>query len=598
MNTSERPAAIGFRPFLVMALVWLALAYLAGRQIASLPFGFVVVSVLIFAVPVALSGAYSSAVNQTRVVSYYKTSGRAYKLLSGRVIRSILWVIWALTTSFFMLLQFSTYSSLEWVALLLVVPVYWLAHQYSHRFLSVELKKRYVITDFSIVWARLWCPAIMVVIYAGLILAFSSVQNYASLSEALAAKRSGIPEIAGSAVAQVALRLMSFADGIKAYLAGDLKQFGEYLPLLLKVIGGYVVFFNACATFACFVIPSREYRRVFGPVSDDDPPAPLPKNRVALASALITFVALFVYVPLFAQLEKWTGDHPNVIEAIKKVERQAERIDGELYNPGTIEKLEVAKAVALGKLNVSRTKLEGQIDRAFDQMENNVDRYLDWYYSLMAEYVRLAKLMTGEIEGYMERKLYEQLQQGEAFKVVSDAIATALASHKNVMAEYHQTVKAIMDASRMVLPTGAEAKVVKDMSLNDILSLPTHLDVVAFEGRAAGGAVAAGVSAAIAAKVASKGVFKAAAKALSKMAVSKATAVLGGAAVGAAIGSVLPGVGTVVIGALGGVIGGLAIDGALLSLEEAISRAEFKKEILAAIREARVAFKARLFGAQ
>lgn len=580
-----------------MSLVWLALAYLAGQQIASLPFGFVVISVLIFAVPVALSGAYSSAVNQTRVVSYYKTSGRAYKLLSGRVIRSFLWVIWALTTSFFMLLQFSTYSSLEWVALVLVVPVYWLAHQYSHRFLSVELKKRYVITDFSIVWARLWCPAIMVVVYAGLILAFSSVQNYASLSEALAAKRSGIPEIAGSAVAQVALRLMSFADGIKAYLAGDLKQFGEYLPLLLKVIGGYVVFFNACATFACFVIPSREYRRIFGPVSDDDTPAPLPKNRVALASALITFVAIFVYVPLFAQLEKWTGDHPNVIGTIKKVERQAERIDGELYNPGTIEKLEVAKAGALEKLNVSRAKLDGQIDRAFDQMENNVDRYLDWYYSLMAEYVRLAKLMTGEIEGYMERKLYEQLQQGEAFKVVSDAIAAALASHKNVMAEYHQTVKAIKDASRMVLPTGAEAKVVKDMSLNDILSLPTHLDVVAFEGRAAGGAVATGVSAAIAAKVASKGVFKAAAKALSKMAVSKATAVVGGAALGAAIGSVLPGVGTVAIGALGGLIGGLAVDGALLKLEEVISRDEFKKEILVAIREARVAFKARLFGA-
>ena len=596
MSNSGRPEAISFWPFLVMAHVWLALAYLAGQQITRLPFGFVVVSVLIFAVPVALSGAYSSAVNQTLVLSYYKTSGRVYKALSGRVTRSILWVPLALVTSFFMLLQFSTYSSLEFVALLLVVPFYWLAHQYSHRFLSVELKKSFVITHFSIVWARWLCPVIMVVIFAGLVLAFSNVQKYGSLSEALAAKRSGIPEVAGSAVVQVALRLITFADGIKAYLAGDLKQFGEYLPLLLKVVGGYVVFFNACATFASFVIPLHEYRRVFGPVSDDDPPAPLSKNRVALATALITFFVLFFYVPLFAQLENLTRDYPNVTEAIKKVERQAERIDGVLHNPGTIEKLEVAKAVALGKLNVSRAILEGQIDRAFDQMENNVDRYLDWYYSLMTEYVRLAKLMTGEIEGYMERNLYEQLQQGKTFKVVSDEIATAVASHKNVMAEYHQTVKAIMDASRMVLPAGEEAKVVKDMSLNDIVSLPAHLDIVAFERRAAGGAVAAGVSAAITAKVASKGVFKAAAKALSKMAVSKATAFLGGSAVGAAIGSFLPGVGTVVIGALGGVIGGLAIDGALLSLEEAISRAEFKKEILAAIRETKVAFKARLFG--
>ena len=595
--TNSDPPVIGFRLFLVMALVWLALAYIASQQIASLSFGFVVISVLIFAVPVALSGAYSSAVNQTRVVSYYKTSGRAYKLLSGRVIRSILWVIWALTTSFFMLLQFSTYSDLEWVALLLVVPVYWLAHQNSHRFLSVELKKRYVITDFSIVWARFWCPAIMVVIYTGLILAFSSVESYASLSEALAAKRSGIPDIAGSAVVQVALRLMNFADGIKAYLAGGLKHIPEYFPLLFKVIGGYVVFFNACATFACFVIPSREYRRVFGPVSDDDTPAPLPKNRVALASALITFVAIFVYVPLFAQLEKWTVDHPSVIEAIKKVEREAERIDGELYAPGTIEKLEVAKAVALGKLNVSRAKLEGKIDRAFDQMENNVDRYLDWYYSLMAEYERLASLMIGELEGYMARKLYEQLQQGQPFKDVSDEIAATLASHKNVTAEYQQTAKAILDASRMALPPGDEAKVVKDMSLNDILSLPTHPDVVALPSRATGGALAAGVVTSITAKVAGKGTFKAAAKALSKMAFSKASAVLGGTAVGAAIGSVLPGVGTVAIGAIGGLIGGLAVDGALLKLEEVISRDEFKKEIVLSIREARRAFKSRLLRA-
>lgn len=57
--------------------------------------------------------------------------------------------------------------------------------------------------------------------------------------------------------------------------------------------------------------------------ADGDPPAPLPKNRIALASALITFIALFVYVPLFAHLEKWTGDHPNVIETIKKVELQS-----------------------------------------------------------------------------------------------------------------------------------------------------------------------------------------------------------------------------------------------------------------------------------
>jgi len=588
---------INFRSFFFMSIVWLVLAYLTGQQIARLPFGFVVVSVLIFSIPIALSGAYSSAVYQTRTLSYYKSSGTVFRLLSGRALRSILWVLWALVTSFFMLVQFATFSDIAWVTLLLLIWVYWFAYRYSHRFLSIELKKRYVITDFSIVFVRWWCPAIMVVIYAGFILFFPSVQNYTSLSEAFAAKRSGMPEIAGSAVVQVTLQLMTFADGLKAYLAADLKQFGEYLPLLLKLVGGYVVFFNACATFACFVIPSREYRRVFGPISEHDPPAALPKNQVALASALIALIAVFVYVPLFAQLEKWLEVDSNVVKAIKAGERLAERIDGELYNPGTIDKLDVAKADALGKLNLSRAKLEGQIDRAFDRMENNVDHYLDWYYSLMAEYLRLAKLMTGEIEGYMENKLYEQLQQGETFKVVSDAIAVAIAQNSSSMEEYRQAAMGIKNGNRMMLPAGVEAKVVKEVSLRDSFSLPTHLDALAFESRAASGAVAAGVSASIAAKVTSKGVFSAAAKVLSKMAASKAVAVFGGAAVGGAIGSVIPGVGTVTVGALGGLFAGLVIDGTLLSLEEAISRAEFKNEILIAIQESKGVFKDRLFGA-
>lgn len=287
-------------------------------------------------------------------------------------------------------------------------------------------------------------------------------------------------------------------------------------------------------------------------------------------------MALFVYVPFFAVLEKWTGDHPNVIATIKKMERVAERIDGEFYNPGTIGQIEVAKAIALGQLNVSRATLSGQIDRAFDKMEGNVDPYLDWYYSLSAEYVRLAKLMTGTIEGYMEAKLSEYLQQGEAFQKVSDAIATALASHQNVMAEYQRATKAIMDANRQLFPPGVEVRVTKDTSSDNILSLPAHLDVVAFERRVAGTGIAAGISAAIAAKVASKGVFQAAAKALSKMVASKAAAILGGTAIGAAIGSVVPGVGTVAVGALGAVLGGIAIDGALLKLEEVISRQDFK----------------------
>ena len=110
-TTIDSPTA-GYRLFAAMSIVWLGAAYLAGQYVAVLPFGFVVVSVFVFAVPIAISGAYSSAINQTRMMSYYKTSGWFFKIFSGRLIRSVLWMIWALVSSFVMLLQFSTYSGL------------------------------------------------------------------------------------------------------------------------------------------------------------------------------------------------------------------------------------------------------------------------------------------------------------------------------------------------------------------------------------------------------------------------------------------------------------------------------------------------------
>jgi hypothetical protein len=93
------------------------------------------------------------------------------------------------------------------------------------------------------------------------------------------------------------------------------------------------------------------------------------------------------------------------------------------------------------------------------------------------------------------------------------------------------------------------------------------------------------------AKIVSKGIFKAAGKALSKVAISKVAGTAGGAAIGAAIGSVVPGAGTIVGGVIGGALAGVFVDKVLLELEEAISREDFRMEILNSIRESRDEFK-------
>ena len=579
-----------------MAIVWLAAAYLAGQYVAVLPFGFVVISVFIFAVPIAISGAYSSAVNQTRMMLYYKTSGWFYKIFSGRLIRSILWVIWALTSSFAILLQFSAYSGLEWVTLGLGIPVFWYIHKLCNKVFSSELKKRYFISSFAITWARQLSPLLLVVLYAVLVSLFAKGPSYTSLTEAVAASRVNTPEIAGSSVVQVALFFTSWVDGTKAYLGSNLKQFGESVPLLLNILGSYIVFFNASATFACFAIPLREHRRIYGPISDEELPPPLTRSRVAVAAAVVTVVTLFIYVPLFAELESGARSNPGLIASLKNAQLKVEKIDDAFYKPGTMKAIELAKATALGKVNVSRAILDGQIDRAFDQMEFNVDGYLDWYYSLSGEYTRLAKLMTGEIEKYMEEKLVEKLKQEGALKPVVAGLEVAITNYKKANAEYQQDVKEIMAKNRLQVPEFG-AKKIPGIALDRILILSTHFDVVSMRSRVVGGAAAAGIGTAIAAKIVSKGIFKAAGKALSKVAISKAAGTAGGMAIGATIGSVVPVAGTVIGGIIGGAIAGVIVDKALLKLEEAISRDDFKREILGSIRESRDKFKSELFGA-
>ncbi|MCG3165534.1 MAG: hypothetical protein POELPBGB_01302 [Bacteroidia bacterium] len=588
----------GRRRYGILSVTWLFLALIASHLFVTQPLGFAVLSVFVFAVPVALSGGYSSAVNQIRALSYYKEGGRAHRFLSQRWLRTLIWVMTALATTFLMLLQFATYTAIEWVALAIAIPLYWVCHTKFYRFLASELKKPFVTTSLTITWARWLCPLFMLCIYGFLVWILGGIATYDSLSAALVAKRAGLPDQAGSQIVQIALRISTFADGFKSYAIGHFSSFGRHLPLVITALGTYLVLFNACTTLSCFSIPSHEMRRVIGPLSDEDVPPPIPRIRAFITSAVVTFVALFIYIPIIAGIEAWVKGHPAVLETIGALEKQVEKIDGAIYSPGTIAKIELAKAVALGKMNVSRATMEGQVDRAFDRMEHNVDGYLDWYYSLTAEYMRLGKLLTGEIESYMEQKLSEHLQNGDASKMLTDGLSTAASTYKAVMDEYRLSVEEILKANRL----GDEIKetvTVRVTSMKEIYSVPVHLDSVTLTARASGGAVGAsigaGIGAAVTAKVVSKGMFKAAAKAVAKIAASKVAGTGGGAVIGAAIGSVVPGAGTVVGGVVGGVIGGVLIDATLLKLEESINREEFKREIVTAIREAKAEFKAKLF---
>lgn len=596
--------------FTFLALLWAALIFVIAREFAAHNIWVVVLGVWTFSIPLMLNGLYAGTVRQIRRVALFAHRGWFYHLISGRVLKILFWFCWAVGSSFFMLIQFHTYSELEWAAFFLVIPVFWLVFVLCRALIARELKP-YLVTGLALTWARRICPLLMLLVNAGLILHLAAPPEYPSIPAAIADHKSATATMTGSALVWEAAQYLAVYDGLKAYALGRIGQVDALPALALFALGGLVVYYNACAMLSCFLIPLTEYRRVFGPLTDDDLPPPVPAVRMAAVAAVFTFVSLFLYLPTFSALENVIRFSPEPRQVREQAEAWAvprlEQIDNLLFRPGTIEQVRQATLEALRQAETSLAHLEGQADRAFDRMEANVDAYLDWYYSLFAEYARIANLLVGELEAYMTEKFEEKLRLGVNMDGLEQALQAALREHDAARRAYQEKVQRIMAENRVDPAPGSRFEVVRQVCLlnhDDLIGLRSRMLASGAGGVAGGvsGVLSAVMVKKIASKVAGKSVFKLAAKSAAKLAAGKAAGSAGGAAAGAAagaaIGSVVPILGTAAGAVIGGIVGGvatgLAVDKTLLALEEAVSRDEFKREILASINEMRQEFKAKL----
>jgi hypothetical protein len=597
----------GLFSYFFKALIWAGLIFLLAKEFAVNDFWIVVLSVFLLSIPIGVSGIYGSTIRQIRRLTIFAEKGWFYRLFFGRSLKIVLWTCWALGTSFFMLVQFHTYAKLEWFVFFLIIPVFWIVFSLFRR-LFVHEFKAYIITHMALTGARLLSPIIMLVIYYVLMRYFGNIPEYASFQQAIYAQKAAVADMTGSALVWEVSQYLAIYDGTKAYVLGRLGGQDTLWALISIGLGGYVIFYNACAMLSCFLIPGVEYRRLFNPLSDDKPQA-IALSRIATIVAVFTFISLFIYLPLFAYIEFWVKQTTKITHARQSTESQfiqkLEQIDNVFFKQGTLEQLQAAKIDSLHKVDISLAQLDGQIDRAFDRMETNVDGFLDWYYSLVGEYARIASMMTGALEDYTAKKLTDYLQQGDAFKEVQAALNHALETHDIAQHDYLHDAQKIMAQNR-IDPAGSPVQVVQSIPLKDILNPPIHQDIISLQHKLGGAAISGILTAVVVkkiiAKLVAKNVLKLAAKALTKVVISKTAGTAGGAGTGAlagaAIGSAVPVLGTAtgaVIGAIiGGIVIGVSVDKMLIELEEAINREEFKSEILSAVQQARVEFKAQL----
>ncbi|MBU0943185.1 MAG: hypothetical protein KJ804_20815 [Proteobacteria bacterium] len=598
--------------FLLQSSLWGITIFFLASHFGRGKFWLAVLSILLLSLPIFVCYLYSATIQQTKRLWGYCREGWYFRLWSGWFLKLVFSIALALCSAFFMLLQFHTYSPLEWTVFFAVIPLFWIIFVALEHFNSTELHPL-LVTNTSLCWARWLCPLSMLLFFHLFQYAVVDIPPYESSLQAVYAQKDTVSDMTGSAFIFEVSQYLAWYNGVKIFALGHLGRQDSLWSLLITGMGSFIVFYNSCLSLSCFLIPRREYRRLFNPISDIEIPLPASPRQIAWSTGIFTFVILFIYVPIMAHLESGILQNPQVVEVRKQIEAglipRLEQIDDQFFKEGTIARIQTAKLKALHKADISLALLQEKIDLAFARMTWGVDDYLDWYYSLTGEYTRISKILTGDLEEYMMVRLETSLLQEDAFRKVEQALNQVFQLKAAGEQEYREAIGEIF-AQNQVRQLPPERTVIRKMSMADALSVPVHKDSINLQNRmlfgamgSAGTGILSGIVVKkICTKIVAKNTIKIAAKALSKIVLSKTTASAGGTtagmAAGAAIGSLLPVVGTATGAVVGGVIGavgaGITIDTMFLSLEEALSRNTFKEEILNSIEEARIEFKSQL----
>lgn len=317
----------------------------------------------------------------------------------------------------------------------------------------------------------------------------------------------------------------------------------------------------------------------------------------SLASKTFIMTILVLALPVLYAGLKWRDLDPSQFADVSTSEALLARLDPCREQPG--QSAEVQAALSQQITSAQREaeqrldqRIERELDLLFAPVEARVDDFLDWYFTVVGEYERLAALIAGDILVQMRKQIETHLLAGQ-----------------DLDAQLMQFDQVLLDetiAQATQLTTGAKAHLlaetkanpchVQGLDLQHLANLDRDLmraSAALSSGTVAGATavitskkLAASLSAKIAAKKSLQAAAATAGKAFAKKGASAATAAAGGTLACAPSGplAVLCGIGT-------GITAWFAVDKAAIEIEEAVSREAMRADILAALEEEKQALK-------
>ena len=401
----------------------------------------VLVATLLLSLIVGAVNGYCYIIRATQKTLTFDSKGWIVWFLNRRILGYIIILFLAFFSSLCFVIHLSSLKSFDFGFLFLTVPV--LACIYCCFRQIFEGQS----VDWMINGRSLWCSLLitpfLMALFCGLALNYSGLLPvYDNLQAAIDAQPKpweGADSVHLRTVGEWSILWGACRD----FGFGQLFQINEYIPIVLVSIGYYALYFNICSLLAFVFVPLREYKRLVLPLT---PSLEFPKIS---SKQVVPFVFLFIALvllclPLFFWEEREKGiipdPEPAKVVLIKigdgvfnkevetRIAELQETLHAELTRElaGHLGKLEGFQGT-LTLINDQRTELQNKLtgiknntfielkkyheEVLFPRIDRNVDAYLDWYYSITGEYIRLGNLATGNIEEHMRRKLNEYLMK-------------------------------------------------------------------------------------------------------------------------------------------------------------------------------------------
>ena len=544
----------------------------------------------------AIALVYHAVVRKSHRQLMLSDGGWLSKLNSGRLFSLVAAFVVSAVCMAGLILEAPKWDVLEWLPIALAPLLYLGVSLAVSKFMGGEYGPAFRASKTTI-WSCAIVGVLLCVVYV-VVVACQPPVTYATASDAfLAAKRpfDGSP----SALMSQTGIVTAFLDGITAFGFSKASEvsFGGYLgwriALYASTFLGVANLVGACS------LEWSELRKAFMPLQKDDAEdgsRGFVKRYVAVAAVLpLCLTALFLAADL--KVAEAAGSQEGT--AIESFVRDQAGIavyvlDGHYYDQQAVQDLMAqAQRESEQLLAEAEETLVPLINESFDARIANVDSYLDWYYSLPADYERLFNMVTGSVEEYMEDQFKAHIEEG-----IDDSLLTA------ELEDYYERAAALKDGLLAQLADYEVTDVpewllVTDGSLGaDFLTEPmAPTQRFLQEGERIGISVGLGAAAGV---VAAKLVKRALTKQFFSKMVAKVATFLGSRGVtsagGAAVGTAAGPVGTAV-GFVVGTIVGFGADFGMLKLDEWQNRESYRAEMVEVIEEERAEMLALVQGA-